>query len=92
MPDSAVASPHRDPLDRPASGARATAEWTFRSAHVAGDTKKWLPLSAVRFTPALGTAGTVSYDDGSTWRPVKAVGGRRLVLRHPRVPAPSRCA
>ncbi|MGW3243113.1 S8 family peptidase [Streptomyces sp. NPDC001070] len=41
-----------------AVSTRVTAEWTFRSAHVAGDTRKWLPLSAVRFTPALGTAST----------------------------------
>lgn len=37
---------------------RVTAEWTFRSAHVAGDTWKRLPLSAVRFTPKLGTDST----------------------------------
>lgn len=35
-----------------------TAEWTFRSGHVAGDAAKWLPLSAVRFTPRLGAAST----------------------------------
>ncbi|MET9880083.1 hypothetical protein ABZZ36_36550 [Actinacidiphila glaucinigra] len=35
-----------------------TAEWTFRSGHVARDAAKWLPLSAVRFTPRLGAAST----------------------------------
>lgn len=105
-------------VSRPASlsavSPRVTAEWTFRSAHVAGGTEKWLPLSAVRFTPRLGTAGTaragalfavpftiegaatartprtlrfaVSYDDGRTWKPARAVDGRRLELRHPARP------
>ncbi|WP_406261009.1 S8 family serine peptidase [Actinacidiphila glaucinigra] len=41
-----------------AVSTRVTAEWTFRSGHAAGDTVKWLPLSAVRFTPELGAAST----------------------------------
>ncbi|SNT60394.1 S8 family peptidase [Actinacidiphila glaucinigra] len=41
-----------------AVSTRVTAEWTFRSGHVAGDAVKWLPLSAVRFTPRLGAAST----------------------------------
>ncbi|MGW2349168.1 S8 family serine peptidase [Actinacidiphila glaucinigra] len=41
-----------------AVSTRVTAEWTFRSGHVAGDTVKWLPLSAVRFTPKLGATST----------------------------------
>ncbi|MFD3452290.1 S8 family peptidase [Streptomyces sp. NPDC058691] len=49
-------------VSRPASlsavSTRVTAEWTFRSGHVAGDTAKWLPLSVVRFSPRLGTAST----------------------------------
>lgn len=97
-----------------AVSTRVTAEWTFRSAHVAGDTKKRLPLSVVRFTPELGTASTakagraftvpftvegaatartarrldfaVSYDDGRTWQAVRAVGHKRLELRHPARP------
>ncbi|MDW4907288.1 hypothetical protein RB628_18500 [Streptomyces sp. ADMS] len=28
-------------------------------------------------------AFSVSYDDGRTWHPAKAVGGKRLDLRHP---------
>ncbi|MEU0185942.1 S8 family peptidase [Streptomyces sp. NPDC006207] len=41
-----------------AVSTRVTAEWTFRSAHVSGDTMTWLPLSAVRFTPKLQAAST----------------------------------
>ncbi|WP_432041978.1 S8 family serine peptidase [Streptomyces cadmiisoli] len=41
-----------------AVSTRVTAEWTFRSAHVTGDTPERLPLSAVRFTPKLGKAST----------------------------------
>ncbi|MFF7212965.1 S8 family serine peptidase [Streptomyces sp. NPDC008238] len=41
-----------------AVSTRVTAEWTFHSAHVAGDDVAWLPLSAVRFTPELGAAST----------------------------------
>ncbi|MFC8779437.1 hypothetical protein [Streptomyces nigra] len=41
-----------------AVSTRVTAEWTFRSDHVAGDTVKRLPLSAVRFMPKLGAAST----------------------------------
>ncbi|MFJ4845543.1 S8 family peptidase [Streptomyces sp. NPDC088733] len=105
-------------VSRPAAlsavSTRVTAEWTFRSTHVGGDTGKWLPLSAVRFTPRLTTASTaragavftvpftiegaatartvrslrfaVSYDDGRTWRPARAVDGKRLELRHPARP------
>ncbi|MFD7277148.1 S8 family serine peptidase [Streptomyces sp. NPDC059862] len=97
-----------------AVSTRVTAEWTFRSAHVAGDTEKQLPLSVVRFTPKLGAASTakagrtftvpftvegaatartarrldfaVSYDDGKTWKAVKAVDHKRLELRHPARP------
>ncbi len=40
------------------TSTRVAAEWTFRSAHVTGTTAQQLPLSAVRFTPKLSTAGT----------------------------------
>ncbi|AVH57406.1 MULTISPECIES: S8 family peptidase [Streptomyces] len=97
-----------------AVSTRVTAEWTFRSAHVTGDTWERLPLSAVRFTPQLGAASTakagtaftvpftvegaasastarelafaVSYDDGRTWKTVRAVQGKQLELRHPAEP------
>ncbi|MEU4092481.1 S8 family peptidase [Streptomyces sp. NPDC026673] len=49
-------------VSRPAAlsavSTRVTAEWTFRSAHVPGDTMAWLPLSAVRFAPELRAAST----------------------------------
>ncbi|MEU3862551.1 S8 family peptidase [Streptomyces sp. NPDC028722] len=40
------------------TSTRVAAEWTFRSAHVTGTTAQQLPVSAVRFTPKLSTAGT----------------------------------
>jgi subtilisin family serine protease len=49
-----------------AVSTRVTAEWTFRSAHVAGDTQKWLPLSVVRFTPKLQAASTAKAGRGFT--------------------------
>ncbi|WP_416985819.1 S8 family peptidase [Streptomyces sp. T028] len=49
-------------VSRPASlsnvSTRVTAEWTFRSGHVAEDRWSWLPLSAVRFTPKLSSTNT----------------------------------
>ncbi|WP_416070144.1 S8 family peptidase [Streptomyces scabiei] len=47
----------RDPA-RFAVSTRTTATWTFASAHVAGDAPERLPLTVVRYTPALSTAST----------------------------------
>ncbi|SES34991.1 Subtilase family protein [Streptomyces sp. yr375] len=41
-----------------AVSTRTTATWTFTSAHVSGNTPKQLPLTVVRYTPALSTAST----------------------------------
>ncbi|MFG1687689.1 S8 family serine peptidase [Nonomuraea sp. NPDC049269] len=62
---------------------RVSGVWTFRSGHVAGDTPARLPVSIVRFSPALDAENsapsgrrftvpvTVQPLEGSTARPVK---------------------
>ncbi|MFJ1969414.1 S8 family serine peptidase [Streptomyces sp. NPDC087903] len=100
----------RDPAVYPVS-TRVAAEWTFRSAGIPDDEQTALPLSVVRFSPALSLSSTakagkrfevpfsiegaaagqrprklafeVSYDEGTTWQPARAVGGTHLTLRHP---------
>ncbi|MGP4048461.1 S8 family serine peptidase [Streptomyces sp. 2A115] len=100
----------RDPAVYPVS-TRVRAEWTFRSGKTPEDEPTALPLSVIRFSPALTLSSTakagkefevpfsvegaaagkrpaklafeVSYDEGTTWQPTKAIGGTHLSLKHP---------